>query len=32
MAIIVGILAALIAVILVRTLRFTPKAQPQLSE
>ena len=32
MAIIVGILAAFIAVILVRTLRFTPKPQPQLSD
>ena len=30
--IIIGILAALIAVILVRTLRFTPKPQPALSE
>ena len=27
-----GILAAFVAVILVRTLRFTPKAQPEISQ
>ena len=32
MAIIIGILAAFVAVILVRTLRFTPKAQPEISQ
>ena len=29
--IIIGIIAAFVAVILVRTLRFTPKAQPEIS-
>ena len=32
MALIIGILAAFVAVILVRTLRFTPKAQPEISQ
>lgn len=30
--IIIGIIAAFVAVILVRTLRFTPKPQPEISE